>query len=104
MLLAALAYGAGRVVVACGPQDPPTIRQAVEWQTRMAGAILQGLGMPEEKSGLPSARRKTAIPRKRFPSRPNVMRHRRNHPLPPPAFPPDQDKRTLVRLATQHLC
>ena len=48
MLLAALTYGAGRVVVACGPQDPPNIRQALEWQTRMAGAILRGLGMPEE--------------------------------------------------------
>ncbi len=49
LLLAAVASGAGGVVVVSGPQDPPTIRKAVEWQAQMAGAILQGLGMPEDK-------------------------------------------------------
>ena len=46
LLLAALAFGAGRVAVACGPQNPAAIRRAVEWQVQMADAVLQGLGMP----------------------------------------------------------
>jgi ferredoxin len=46
LLLAALAFGARRISVACGPQNPAAIRRAVEWQVQMADAVLQGLGMP----------------------------------------------------------
>jgi ferredoxin len=46
LLLAALDFGAGRISVACGSQNPAAIRGVVEWQVQMAGAILQGLGMP----------------------------------------------------------
>jgi ferredoxin len=103
MLLAALIYGAGRVVVACGSQDSLNIQNAVEWQTRMAGAILQGLGLPEDKirfavvppenSNAAKAALQTISPD----AKPGIS------PMPPPAFSPCYDKRTFIRLATQHL-
>ena len=103
MLLAAVASGAGRVVVVCGPQDPPTIRKAVEWQTQMAGAILQGLGMPEdeirfavvppEDGDILYAGLKAAGPA----AQPG------DSPPPSPAFSPVPDKRALIRLVTQRL-
>ena len=43
MILAAFAYGAGKVLVICGPQNPPGIVQAAEWQAQMAAAILRVL-------------------------------------------------------------
>ncbi len=49
LLLSALAYGAGEVLVACDPQNPPPIGEAVEWQVRMARAVLRGLGGEEER-------------------------------------------------------
>jgi ferredoxin len=104
MILAALAHGAGAVVVACGAQNPPEIRKAAEWQTQMGSAILRGLGMPEDKI------RFTVIPPENNRSEkwtftttdPEV---RSDKPLLPPApFSFKHDKRTLIRLATQHLC
>ncbi len=49
MLLAALLLGARDVVVACGPQNPAGIREAVECQVRMVRAILQGIGLSEDR-------------------------------------------------------
>ena len=46
LLLAAIAFGAGRVIVACTPQNPECIRNEVERQVQMADVVLQGLGMP----------------------------------------------------------
>ena len=48
LILAAFVHGARRVVVACRTQNPPGVTKAVEWQTKMAGAILKGLGLPED--------------------------------------------------------
>ncbi len=48
LILAAMAFGAGRVIVACSPQNPACIRNDVERQVRMAGALLQALGMPRD--------------------------------------------------------
>jgi len=48
LLLQALAFGAGSISVACGPQNPAGIKRAVEWQVQMADAVLQGLGMPAD--------------------------------------------------------
>mgnify|MGYP003589136518 CR=1 FL=1 len=103
MLLAALAYGAGRVIVVYGPQDPPTIRKALERQTLMAGAILRGLGMPEGKiriAVVPSEDGNilnTDAKATDLDTRPGAS------PLPPHTFSPDHDKRALVRLATHQL-
>lgn len=46
LLLAAMAFGAGGVIVAGGPQNPARIRNEVERQVQMADAVLQGLGLP----------------------------------------------------------
>ncbi len=49
VLLAALALGAGAVLVACAPQNPPQIVKAAESQVQMARAILHGIGLSEER-------------------------------------------------------
>jgi ferredoxin len=46
LILAAIAFGAGRVIVACSPQHPACIRIEAERQVQMADAVLRGLGMP----------------------------------------------------------
>jgi ferredoxin len=103
MLLVALAYGVGKVVVACGAQNPLNIRKAAEWQAQMGSAILRGLGIPEDKirfAVIPPANNRsekvifaTTGPE----ARPDEPR------LQPATFSPKHDKRTLIRLATQHL-
>ena len=103
MLLAALAYGAGAVVVACGAQNPPNIRKAAEWQAQMGRAILRGLGMPEDKIRFVVIPPENNRPEK-WTSATTGPEARPDNPLLPPAtFSPAHDKRTLVRLATQHL-
>lgn len=104
LLLAALAYGAGAVAVACGAQNPPEIRKAAEWQVHMGRAILRGLGMPEGNLSFaaipPESRHAENVP---FPA--TGPESPPDRPLPPPVpFPPPYDKRSLVRLAAQHLC
>jgi ferredoxin len=103
MLLAALAYGAGAVVVACGAQNPPEIRKAAEWQTRMGIAMLRGLGMPEDKirfALIPPENNRS----EKWTSATTDPEARPDKPfLPPAIFSSKHDKRTLVRLATQHL-
>jgi ferredoxin len=100
MILAALAYGAGEILVACGRQNPPSIRKAVAWQTRMANDILKGLDMGEDRvrfAVIPPEHNaeeedlKTEDPGVRVPISPVA------------AFPPGHDKRALARLAAQHL-
>ncbi len=101
LFLAALAYGAGGVVAVCGPQAPPTVRRAVEWQVRMAGAILQGFSMPEDKI-------RFALVAPENGETPNTgfegagLAAYAGDRL-PPAFSPGCDKRALVRLAAEQL-
>ena len=104
MLLAALTYGAGRVVVVCGPQDPPNIREAVERQTQMAGAILRGLGMPEENVRFAVSPPEDGDTRRAAGTVTDLDTRRGDFPMQPPSFSPDHDKRTLIRLAAGHLC
>lgn len=102
-LLAALAYGAGAVVVACGAQTPPKIREAAEREAQMGRAILRGLGMTEEKI------RFVVIPpdNARLEELTSPTAGHEAQPgrslLPPTPFPPTPDKRTLIRLAAQYL-
>ncbi|MFB3887174.1 MAG: 4Fe-4S binding protein [Thermodesulfobacteriota bacterium] len=49
VLLSSLVYGAEEVVVECGSQNPPAIREAVEGQVRLVRAILEGLGLEKER-------------------------------------------------------
>ena len=103
MLLVSLAYGAGSVVVACEPQNAPTIISAVRWQVQMGRAILLGLGLPEDRI------RFAFIPHESDqPGKENFVKTccetRPDIPILSPAeFSFHNDKRTLVRLAAQHL-
>jgi len=91
LILAAVAFGAGRVIVACGPRTTAGIRKALEWQVRMAGAVLQGLGMPADVV--------------RFSGDGNIESARPVLPVCPPSRDAlvAADKRTGVRLAVQYL-
>jgi len=103
IILAALVYGAGRVIVVCGSQETPNIQKAVECQTKMAGAILDGLELPADRirfAILPSENGnvpKAALQTIRPDSQNSIS------PVNPPAFFPQGDKRMFIRLATQHL-
>src|SRR5664280_2451663 len=103
MLLVSLAYGAGSVVVACEPQNVPAIISAVRWQVQMGRAILLGLGLPEDRI------RFAFIPHESDqPGKENFVKTccetRPDIPILSPAeFSFHNDKRTLVRLAAQHL-
>ncbi|MGO9139125.1 MAG: 4Fe-4S binding protein [Syntrophales bacterium] len=103
MILAALAHGAHRVVVACGRHNPPKIREAVAWQAQMASAILKGLDMLEEKV------RFVVIPPEDDDYIDEVSRadgpdmQFSNSPMPPLAASSVHDRRALVRLTVQHL-
>jgi Pyruvate/2-oxoacid:ferredoxin oxidoreductase delta subunit len=103
VVLAAISYGVRMVVVACGQQNPPKIREAVAWQTQMARAILKGLDMPEGKV------RFVVIPPEDDDSIEEVLRtdgpdvQFNNSPMPPLADSSVNARRALVRLAVQHL-
>ncbi|MHB9097505.1 MAG: 4Fe-4S binding protein [Syntrophales bacterium] len=103
MLLAAVAYGAGAVVVACGAQNPPKIREATEQQAQMGRAILRGLGMPEDKIRFAVIPPENDQFEKWTPATTAPEARPGKPPSPPASFSPGHDKRTLVRLATQHL-
>ena len=91
LLLAALVSGAGTISVACGSQNPAGICKAVERQVQMAGAVLQGLGMPADVV--------------RFSGDGNIESARPVLPVCPPSRDAlvAADKRTGVRLAVQYL-
>lgn len=101
MMLAALACGAGRVVVLCGPQTPSEIGNLLQNQARMAEAILRGLGMPG------NAIRVVASPPGGDDDGKGLFSHAgpdmRDTALRPMTLPCAADKRAIVRLAVRHL-
>ena len=101
MLLAAIAYGATEVLVACDPRNPSVIREAVEWQVKMARAVVQGLDPGEERirflAGSPEDLELTeaVLPRTRFGELGNDTAL--------PTFSSCRDARTLVHLLARYL-
>jgi ferredoxin len=93
LLLAALAFGACRISVACATQYPAVIRRAVEWQVQMAGAILQGLGLPCDSVRFAGGGAEDGPPPR---CRPDI-------PPAPATLSRAADGRTVVRMAAQHL-
>jgi ferredoxin len=103
MMLAALAYGAGRITLVCDRETPTAIQQALERQLALGASILRGLNLAEERirfvvqtaarhdSGNRDFQKVTAA----APSFASVM--------PAATFAAACDKRTLTRLAVQHL-
>jgi ferredoxin len=102
-LLTALAYGAGTVAVTCGEQNPTAIRTAVEQQAQMAVAVLKGLNIPSDRIRFAAHPAEDKDSQKwAFPVTGPGARSA-DSGLPPAQFSFRNDKRTLVRLATQHL-
>ncbi len=102
-MLAALAYGAGAVVVACGRGLAPEIVQALEQQRRIGAAVLQGLKMPEDRISLfvlPSGANDAEKTGPRVPFSETRAAVLSASPAP---LSPDNDRRALTRLAVQHL-
>jgi ferredoxin len=103
VLLAALAYGARDVLVGCDSQNPQAIGEAVEWQVKMARAILQGLGLEEERIRFVIMSPKD-IDLTRAVSQPaSVSRRANSSPTAPTIFSSGRDGRALVHLAAQYL-
>jgi ferredoxin len=103
MLLAAIAYGAGTVLVICGDETPSAVRKAVECEVLLARAVLKGLGLPEEAVGCAAA-----LPGDIAAAGPLIAAagpgpHGAMASMEAGTFLPDHDKRTCVRLAAQHL-
>ncbi|PKN89468.1 MAG: hypothetical protein CVU51_00070 [Deltaproteobacteria bacterium HGW-Deltaproteobacteria-1] len=103
MILAALAYGAGSVVVACGAQNPLSIKKAVEWQAQIGNAILRGLDMSEDKIQFAVIADENNRPENALPVTVGLDARLDQPLLPPETLSPIYDKRTLTRLTTQHL-
>jgi ferredoxin len=96
LLLAAVAFGAGRIAVVCRPQNPARIRKAVEGQVQMAAAILKGLGMPGDVIRLSDKVNGGAEDATTAPCRPVLAPARY-------ALSSAPDRRTGIRLAVQSL-
>lgn len=103
MPLAALAYGAGEVLVVSGSQNSPGIKKALEGQMQMARSILQGLGLQEGKirlvAGPSESLSSEKTPLKPFGQDGPAI----DSPKPPATFSPGPDRRKMVRLVVQHL-
>ena len=102
LILDAFAHGTQEVVVACGPQNPLLVREAVEEQTQLAAAILRGLGLGEERIRfIVSPRGNGEAPE--FPG--SCLAVESDGPAPPAGpFSPCQDRRALIRQALRDLC
>jgi len=103
ILLAAITFGAREVLVACDSQNLVAIREAVKWQVQMARAILQGLGLGEEKIQFLVLSPKDVGLTKAV-LRPVCIGEQANDaPRAPAIFSPGRDGRALVLLAAQYL-
>jgi ferredoxin len=93
--LSALAFGAGGVSMLCLPGTPPSVRNELEAQQAVAGAVLEGMGFAGDlirlEDGTDAASLATALSAKTKPG------------IEPAAFQPQNEKRTNIRLAVDHL-
>jgi len=103
VLLAALVYGAREVLVACDQQNPPAIREAAEWQVQMARAILQGLGLGEERIRFLAGPPEDVDPLETVPRPVCMSEQARDAPAVAAIFSSCHDGRALVYLLAQYL-
>jgi len=101
VLLAVLAYGAGRVLLFCPPESPVEIREALEKQVVLGRTVLAGLDLPADRI------RFNILPQEKMniPAKETCLEDAQSaRPLSPPAvFPAGQDKRHMIRLAASYL-
>ncbi len=103
LLLSALAYGAKGVLVGCDSQNPPALREAVEFQVQVARAILQGLGLGEGRIRFLVISPRDANFPKAVPQPACVSEQANDAPREPAIFRPGCYGRALVHQATQYL-
>ena len=87
----------------CDSQNPPAIREAVEWQVKMARAILQGLGLGEERIRFLVMSPEDIDLTKAVPRPASIGRQANDAPSAQTIFSPGRDGRALVYLAAQFL-
>lgn len=93
VLLATLAYGATSVALVCDATRPAAIREALEQQARFGSVLVQGLQMPAECLSFSG----------RTDELPDAPEQVSQSLASPAGFTFDHDKRTLTRLAAEHL-
>jgi len=98
--LGALAFGAGGITMLCLPGTPPSVRYELESQRVFAGAVLEGMGYADDlirlDDGVDVASLTTALTA--------TPASTTGRSIEPAAFQPQNDKRTNIRLAVDHLC
>jgi ferredoxin len=90
VLLAAVAWGAFRVVIWLPSAHPAAVKASLHRQVRMAGIILEGLGQSPDRVSVAEG----VVPRAPGPP---------SNAAAPALFAPPEDKRTLLQLAVGHL-
>lgn len=93
--LSALAYGAAGVTMLCLPGTPPSVHRALAEQRDFAAAILAGMGYPEDWIRLADAGDVAALT--------TTLSAAADRALAPATFQPQNEKRTNIRLAAEHL-
>ena len=97
---AALAYGAGQIILAPSSQTTPGMHQAINTQIGYAARILKGMGYAGKRVVLADG----ALPEKNIPSGTARGENKfSNLPRTAAAFAPMPDRRRLLRLAIEHL-
>lgn len=94
--LCVLAYGAVAVTMLCMPGTPPSVRRELEEQRLFAAAILEGMGHDPHRIRLQDAADETALM-----SAPGGAAT--GQALEAATFQPQNEKRTNIRLAVEHL-
>ncbi|MGA3208986.1 MAG: 4Fe-4S binding protein [Syntrophales bacterium] len=103
-ILTAFSHGANRVLVVCGTENPQSIRDIVAWQTEMARAILRGLDMPEDKCQFVVPSSKKSPFEEKTSRAAGFDAQTYDTPVLSWTSSPGEERRALIRLATQHLC
>lgn len=103
LILSALAWGAKEVLVGCNSQNPPAVREAVEWQVQMGRAIVQGLRLGEERIRFLIMSPEDIDLTKGVPRPACSVKQANASPAAPTIFSPVGDRRALVYLAAQYL-
>jgi ferredoxin len=107
VMLVALAYGAGSVTLICDMHSPVDVREALKQQIELGREILQGLNMPVDCINFvlwPQSSRQNATEADNFvPYAFNFPTAGSGRSITQATFSFEHDKRTLIRLAAQHL-
>lgn len=107
VMLVALAYGAGSVTLVCDMQSPVDVREALKEQIEQGRKILQGLNMPVDRINFVLWSQSSG---QNAAEADNFIQYANNFPaaafhrsIAQADFSFDHDKRTLIRLAAEHL-